>query len=202
MNYSTYLESEKQPSRKDLKIGIAIPCHVDDNDWLATCLQSVQNLNPEPYTYMVNLNNGEGGLKTIRTNLFDNLFEKGCDVVLSCDVDFFLFPDILKYIRSDKAVSFCWLQGRPIDALQVILRRLTRKPWAGCYSLPKHIWETVKKSNTWDGSDGSVSRIVGDYDFIHSPKLYLMRRSDETISFGLSRKGIFQKVKWMAFHAW
>lgn len=179
---------------KPIKIGIAIPCYIKDKQFLATCLRAIANLDPPPHTHLVDLNRGEGGLKRIRTRLFDKLFET-CDVVLQCDVDFYLFPDILSHVRRGKVTSFSRLTRGLVDVLMVIVRFLSRHPWTGCYSLPKAVWQKIKSSNKWDGTDASIQNIVNNYIFVHTPKYYLLRRSPRRIQVALSRKNLLGKVK-------
>jgi len=184
----------KEEDERVFKIGIAIPCHVNDKKLLPVCLQAVENLNPPPHTYLVDLNKGEGGLRGIRTRLFDKLFET-CDVILQCDVDFYLFPDILSHVRKRKVTTFCHLTQSFGDIFKVIARFLSRNPWAGCYSLPKAVWQKIKVSYKWDGTDTSVQKIVGDYVFVYTPKYYLLRRSPHRIQVALSDKSLFNRIK-------
>ena len=178
------------------KIGIAIPCHASDKRFLPVCLHGIASLDPPPHTYLIDLNRGEGGLKKIRTRLFDKLFET-CDVILQCDVEFYLFPDILSYVRDGKATSFCSLTRSLSDIIKVIARFLSRNPWTGCYSLPKAIWQKVKASHEWDGTDTSVQKIVKNYAFVHTPKYYLLRRSPRRIHVALSQKSLFRKIRYL-----
>jgi hypothetical protein len=184
----------REKHERKIKIGIAIPCHINDKHFLPFCLQAIANLDPPPHTYLVDLNRGEGGLKGIRTRLFDKLFET-CDVVLQCDVEFYLFPDILSYVHEKKLTSFCHLTRSFVDIIKVIARFLSRNPWTGCYSLPKHLWQKVKASPKWDGTDTSVKKIVGEYIFVHSPKYYLLRRSPRRIQVALNEKSLFKKIR-------
>jgi hypothetical protein len=178
------------------KIGIAIPCHVDDKRFLSLCLLSISRLDPPPHKRLVNLNRGEGGLKRIRTELFDELF-KTCDVVLQCDAEFYLFPNILSHVQSRRATSFSCLTRGFSDILKIIARFLSRHPWPGCYSLPTVVWQKVRASPEWDGTDTSVKRITKDYQFVYTPKYYILRRSPERIQVALSQKSLFGKIRYL-----
>lgn len=177
-----------------MKIGIAIPCHVRDKQMLAVCLQAIDNLDPPPSTYLVDLNRGEGGLEGIRTRLFDKLFET-CDVVLQCDVEFYLFSDILSHVQDKRVTSFCHLTRSLSDLIKVIARFLSRNPWTGCYSLPKAAWQRIKASPEWDGTDTSVRKIAADYVFVYTPKYYLLRRSPRRVQVALGGKSLFRKIR-------
>jgi len=190
------MRTYEREKRDIIKIGIAIPCHIKDKCFLPLCLQGIRNLNPKPYTYLVDLNRGEGGLKRIRTRLFDKLFEK-CDVVLQCDVEFYLFPDILSHVRPDTVTSFCFLTRGFIDLVKVLSHFFTPRPWTGCYSLPKAIWLKVKNSSKWDGTDASVKNIVGSYHFVYTPKYYILRRSPQRIYIALSQKTLINKIRYL-----
>lgn len=179
-----------------IKIGIAIPCYVEDEHFLPACLHAIANLDPQPHTYLVDLNCGEGGLKGIRTRLFDKLFET-CDVVLQCDVEFYLFPDILSHVREDRVTSFVCLLRKAVDIIKVTARFLTPHPWSGCYSIPKAIWQKVKASPEWDGTDTSIKKISGDYVFVYTPKYYLLRRSPRRIQVALSQKSLFRRIRYL-----
>jgi hypothetical protein len=179
-----------------IKIGIAIPCYIEDKPFLPVCLQAIANLDPQPHTYLVDLNRGEGGLKGIRTRLFDKLFET-CDVVLQCDVEFYLFPDMLSHVREDRVTSFVCLLRKAVDIIKVTARFLTPHPWSGCYSIPKAIWQKVKASPEWDGTDTSIKKISGDYVFVYTPKYYLLRRSPRRIQVALSQKSLFRRIRYL-----
>lgn len=188
------MSREKSLRDGHLKIGIAIPCHVNDKRFLPFCLYSIANLNPPPYTYLVDINRGEGGLKSIRTRLFEQLFET-CDIVLQCDVDFYLFPDILSYVDEKRVTSFCHLTRKFVDVIKIIARLISRNPWTGCYSIPKSIWHKIKTSPSWDGTDTSIQKIVGNYKFVYTPKYYIMRRSPRRFQVALSDKGLLRKIR-------
>jgi hypothetical protein len=178
------------------KIGIAIPCHVNDQHFLSLCLSSISRLDPPPHKHLVNLNRGEGGLKRIRTELFDELF-RTCDIVLQCDAEFYLLPNILSYVSAQKATSFSCLTRGVSDILKIIARFLSRHPWTGCYSLPKEVWQKVKASPEWDGTDTSVKRIAKNYQFVYTPKYYILRRSPKRIQVALSQKSLLGKIRYL-----
>lgn len=184
----------KKSENNSTRIGIAIPCYFKDKHLLPLCLQAISRLDPPPHTYSVDVNRGEGGLKRIRTRLFDKLFET-CDVVLQCDVDFYLFPDILYYVHPDKLISFNRLTRSISDVSRLMARFISRQPWTGCYSLPKNIWRKVKESSDWDGTDGAVQKIVGRYTFVYTPKYYLLRRSTRRLKVALSHESWLKKVR-------
>ncbi|MCK4669095.1 hypothetical protein KAT21_03125 [Candidatus Bathyarchaeota archaeon] len=190
------METDKKEGERTFKIGIAVPCHIKDKHFLPVCLRAIANLDPPPATYSVDLNQGEGGLKGIRTRLFDSLFET-CDVVLQCDVEFYLFPDILSHVRESKVTSFVCLIRKPVDIIKVGARFLTPHPWTGCYSIPKTIWEKVKTSPEWDGTDTSIKRISREYVFVYTPKYYLLRRSPHRIQVALSQKSLFRRIRYL-----
>jgi len=88
---------------------------MNDLPFLKFSLNSVRHLSPSPYKVALDINDGDKPLKIIRSCLFDLLFEKGCDVVLSCDSDFWLFPSILENVRDDIAMSFAELKHNISD---------------------------------------------------------------------------------------
>lgn len=185
---------KRNKDHRATRIGIAIPCHVKDEPYLETCLQAIANLSPPPCTYLVDLNRGEGGLKGIRTRLFDELF-KTCDVVLQCDVEFYLFPDILAHVRKRRPTSFSNLTRSFSDIIKVIARFLSRNPWTGCYSLTKIAWQRIKISQAWDGTDTSIQKAIHDYAFVYTPKYYILRRSPRRIQKALNDEGLLKKMR-------
>lgn len=146
----------------NLKVGVAVPCRVEDKPLLGYCLNSVKHLRPIPFHVAVDINNG-GSLREIRGKLFDFLFESGCDVVLSVDVDFWLFPQILSRVRAERVVSFAQLERNFGDFPQALARLFWGRSWSGCYSIPKHIWFQIR--SRWDGTDTNIKELVGDYRF-------------------------------------
>ncbi len=168
-----------------LRIGVGIPCHVRDLTLLSNySLPSVFNLNPSPDVIAVNINRGEGGLKKIRTDLFDALFEKyDCDVVFNTDADMIVSKDVLKYVKEDKVVSFGSIYKTPIATIIRLLLRFTliglgRKSWRGTYSLPRKIWlEKVRNSDIWAGFDSSLRLAIDlDFDSPPIPKILIVRK--------------------------
>jgi len=181
-----------------LKIGIAIPCLEKDFPYLKGLKDSISRLDPPPFIHIVNFNNGSKSLEFYRSELFDSLFNIAqCDVVLSVDVDFYLFPHILRYIRSDKAVSFADLKLRFTDVPLNLIRLFWPKSWSGCYSLPKKVWENQIKP-FWDGTDGSVKELLkGDYVFVRKFQYYDLRPfKSASVDFLLSRKSLARRLFW------
>lgn len=182
-----------------MKIGIATPCHVDDQAYLRECLSSISNLRPQPFAHLININHGESSLHKIRTDLFDGLFDNvECDIVLSCDADFWLFPKILSYIERKIATDFCCLERRFFaDLIMAGIHLVYHASWSGCYALPKEIWKKEIKPS-WDGTDPSVKDILGrNYKFVKRPLYYALRpwRSETTDPF-LASMSVLQRIKW------
>lgn len=168
-----------------LRIGVGIPCHVRDLNLLSKySLPSVFNLDPAPDVIAVNINKGEGGLKKIRTDLFDALFEEyDCDVVCNFDADMIVSKNALQYVRDDKVVSYGPIFKTPIATILNLLLRFIivarkRKSWRGSYSLPKKIWfEKVRSSEVWAGFDSSLKLVINsDFDSVPFPKILIVRR--------------------------
>lgn len=168
-----------------LRIGVGIPCHVRDLNLLSKySLPSIFNLNPPPDVIAVNINRGEGGLKKIRTDLFDALFEKyDCDIVFNTSADMIVSKDALKYVREDKVVSYGAIFKTPIATMINLLLRFIivarkRKSWRGTYSLPRKTWlEKVRNSEVWAGFDSSLRvAIDSDFDSVPIPKVLIVRR--------------------------
>lgn len=169
-----------------LRIGVGIPCHVRDLNLLSKySLPTVFNLNPSPDVIAVNINRGEGGLKKIRTDLFDTLFEKyDCDVVFNTDADMIVSKNALKYVRDDKVVSYGPFFKTPIATILNLLLRFIivarkRKSWRGTYSLPRKIWfEKVRNSEIWEGFDSSMRLAIdSNFDSVPFPKVLIVRRN-------------------------
>jgi len=181
-----------------LKIGVAIPCLKKDFPYLEVLYESISRLNPPPFMMMINFNEGTKSLKFYRTELFNTLFNKfKCDVVLSVDADFYLFPNILRYVQSDKAVSFAELKLRFSDILLNLIRLFWPKSWSGCYSLPKKVWENQVKP-FWDGTDSSVKKLLkGNYVFVRKFQYYDLRPyKKEAVDFLLLRKSLARRLFW------
>lgn len=183
-----------------MKVGIATPCHAKDTQYLNLCLDSIDKLDPKPYRHLIDINNGERSLHEIRTGLYDQLFQSGCDVVLSCDADFWLFPQILFHVRRNITTSFCQLEKRFFaDLIMKSIHLVYPDSWTGCYSMPKETWKKDIKP-FWDGDDGSIKKLLGrNVKFVRKPLYYVMRpwRSTTTKRL-LADKTVLEKLKWRA----
>jgi len=184
-------------------VGIAIPCYIKDLKFLEVCLSSVEHLDPSPSSVAIDVNEGERTLREIRAELFDSLFNDGCDVVLQCSCDFYLFPHILKYVSEKDVVTFTPLAKQFYDLTFTIHRLLiSQLTWSGCYSLPKKIWlNRVKQS--FDGSDTSVSKNIEKWK-VKSFQYYLLRPYQKTTtkkllaSFPLWKRLLWQLMRFKA----
>lgn len=160
-----------------MKIGIGVPCHVDDVSIAEKyVLPSISRLDPAPDQVFIYVN--DCGLKAARTRIFDKLLlEDDCDVVLQACTDYYFFENILSFVKSDKVVTFAPMSMTPLVSLSMILgRNLAKSPWAGCYSLPKHIWKEVRESGTFNGHDYTIQKHVkNNYHFTRAPN-YMLRR--------------------------
>ena len=182
-----------------MKVGIAIPCHERDIRFLKKCLNSIQNLDLQAHYVTLNINRGERTLKQIRTDMFNHVFKSGCDVALQCSSDFYLFPQILRYVDTVKVTTFPFLARRPSDFFTVLLTLLGRG-WTGCYSVPRDIWFSQLRDN-WDGNDSSILNLVGRKNVvsIKRPCYYAMRPwQPSAVSKTLSHKSLLKRVWWMA----
>lgn len=118
---------------------------------------------------MVNINNGEGGLRKVRTDLYDALFQKyNCDIVFNLAADMLVFKDTLKYARSDKIISFGSLYKTPIASLIMLTIRTLSilkggRCWRGCYMIPRNVW--LKQVRPIFRSSDSYVRLAVDNDF-------------------------------------
>lgn len=184
-----------------MKIGIAVPCHVNDQSYLKYCLNSIQNLDSKPECVLVNINKGEKTMKQLITEMYDQVLED-CDVVLRCDADFHLFPHILKYIDEKQVVTFLPLVKKPY-VLSFMLHRilLSKRTWSGCYSLPRKIWKQIKTK--FDGTDTSIALAVRKWK-IKSFQYYILRpyvashTSELLSSFSLRKRIIWQLIRMKA----
>lgn len=184
-------------------MGIAIPCYIDDIEFLKVCLSSIANLDPQPFHIEIDVNEGKKSLRQIRGGLFDSLFSEGCDAVLQCSSDFYLFPHILKHISEREVVTFTPLTRKVYDVTFALHRLfLPRSTWSGCYSLPKNVWfETVKAS--FDGFDSSVSKAVKKWK-VKSFQYYVLRPYQEkttkilVASFPLWKRLLWQLLRFKA----
>lgn len=186
-----------------MRIGIGTPCHLDDVNHLRECRSSILHLDPKPYAHAVDLNQGDRSLREIREDLFDTLIAKGCNVLLQCSSDFYLFPSILKHVRRDVVTDFGMLQvhtskARFLENFIVTAQHLFYPHcWTGCYSLPKEVWLNQVK-DSWDGSDGSVREIIGhNYKFVKKPLYYAMRpwRKGSTEQF-IASMPLKKRLRW------
>ena len=184
--------------QREFKIGIAIPCYKKDQGFLDTCLEAIENLNPQPYVTVVNLN-WASSLKEARKQLFEYIFKnEKCDVILQNSVDFYLMADILKHVRRNRIVSFNPLCLRRY-ALSFSLYHLLfpKMGWSGCYSMPIEYWNCYK--HRFDGYDSSILRQVGrfKYDF-HIPFIYYNLRPyrKSSVQEFLKTKPLFKRVLW------
>ena len=170
-----------------MRIGVAIPCHVNDIPLLEKYpLPSLSILDPPPDKILILVNDGTKGLKEYRTRLFDKLFlEHNCDVVLSACSDYlFTNKKLMVQINPDKVQDYGRFFSTPLMSLVfTVLRRMARKPWSSMYSIPRKIWfEQVRDSPVFDGTDGSIPRIVKmDYDSHMGINYILMRRNTKGI---------------------
>jgi len=183
---------------KPFKIGVAIPCHIKDRLFLKQCLFGIENLNPKPYRVEVDVNEGERSLHQIRENLFDKLFSIGCDVVLQCDSDFYLFPKILRYIDAKKVTTFSCLARRLSDVTMLLLA-LSGRSWTGCYSIPRNVWFNEVR-DSWNGTDADVLRIVGRKNVVSvkTPSYYALRAWQKSgVKKMLKKRNLLYRLFWM-----
>ena len=196
-------------TKSSIRIGVGIPCHERDLYFLSNfSLPTALDLFPAPDVVIVNINRGEGGIKKIRTDLFNVLFDKyGCDVVFHFDADMLVSKDALKFVKKNRVVSFGPIFKRPIATILNLLLRFIitlrkGKGWRGTYSLPKDIWiDMVRNSTLWDGSDSSLRRVINnDFDFVPIPKVLILRRRSlalkQVILFHPNNEGLttFEKI--------
>lgn len=174
-----------------MRIGVAIPCLNTDVPLLEKyTLPSLSVLDPPPNKILVLVNDGTGGLKEYRTKLFDKLFlEHKCDIVLSACADYrFTNKKLVTQMNPNKVQNYGRVYNTPLmSILFYVLRRMTRKPWSGMYSIPKKIWfEQVRDNPVFDGTDGTIPRCV-DMDYVsHMGVNYMLMRRN--------RKGIIQNA--------
>jgi len=189
-----------------LKVGVAIPCHIRD---IEICLKypipTLKLLNPSPHKILVDINEGVyGGLKEIRTKLFDSLFiDFDCDIVLSVCADYRMInKNIINEVSPDRVVNYGRFFNTPIIGLvHYVARRLTRSPWSSMYSIPRKVWfKEVRNNPLWNGMDGSVPRCVNmDYESHMGINYMLMRRNTQRLieavnSAEYRKRGIFRRM--------
>lgn len=185
-----------------LKIGIAIPCHKRDEKYLPYCLQSVYNLNPKSYKLDVKINEGLPSMQQILTDLYDGLFKKGCDVILRTDVDFLLFPHILKGVDANRVTTFLPLNRKLYDIIFYLHKLSPLKTWSGCYSIPKDLW-TNKIKQRFDGTETSVRKSAGKWKTggfaYYALRPYVHKHTVEMLkTFSLPKRIVWQLIRFKA----
>ena len=185
---------------------MAIPCHERD---LEICfkfpLPTLQLLNPGPHKILVEINRGAyGGLKEIRTKLFDRLFNVyDCDIVLSVCADYRIInKNIINEMSLDKVVNYGRFFNTPIIGLMhYMARRLTRSPWSAMYSIPRKVWfDEVRDNPLWNGFDGSIPRCVNmNYESHMGINYMLMRRNTRRLIAAVNspeyrKKGVIRRM--------
>ena len=183
-----------------LKVGVAIPCHIND---VELCFKypipSLRLLNPSPHKIIVDINSeGYGGLKGIRTRLFDRLFDVyKCDIILSVCADYRIINrNLLNEMSIDKVMNYGRFFNTPIIGLvHYLARRCTKKPWSAMHSIPREIWfNEVRNNPLYTGMDGSVARCVNlDYESHMGINYMLMRRNTKRLIHGALNNPEFRK---------
>ena len=186
--YVFWFSDDRFTEGVELKVGVALPCHVRDIEiCLKYPLPTLELLDPSPHKILVDFNRGVyGGLKQIRTKLFDNLFiVYGCDIVLSVSADYRIInKNIINEMASDKVMTYGRFFNTPIMGLtHYLIKRLTRSSWSSMYSIPKEIWfSEVRNNPLWKGYDGSIPRCVKMNFENHTGINYmLMRRNTKRL---------------------
>lgn len=187
-----------------VKVGVAIPCHFRD---IEICLKypvpTLKLLNPSPHKILIDFNCGVyGGLKKIRTKLFDRLFNVyDCDIVLSVCADYRMInKNIINEVSLDKVMNYGRFFNTPIiGIMHYIARRLTRKPWSSMFSIPREIWfMEVRDNPLWNGLDGSIPRCVNmDYESHNGINYMLMRRDTKRLIEATLKNPKYRKNKGM-----
>jgi len=177
---------KNEPTSGDFRIGVGVPCHVKDLELLSNySLPSIFGLDPSPDVIAVNINRGEGGLKKVRADLYESLFQDhDCDVMFNMSADMIVFSDALKYVHRDRIVSYGPIFKTPISSIiSLVLRLFTDlrggKSWRGTYSLPREVWyEKVLRRELWDGTDSSIKIAVNsEFESVLFPKVMIMRKN-------------------------
>ena len=168
----------------ELKIGVGIPCLEADRELLKSSLGSVLNLvSSHEVVYYVDFNDGSEGLETVVARVFDTLFSRGCDVVLKISADHLVFPDILDYIDDQSVTTYAFIKKELSVVLSVVKFLLSPVMWTGVYSLPRPVWEAIKRMGEFNGHDGSVKNSVEKLGIpikrIRRPKYLLLRPSKD-----------------------
>jgi len=188
-----------------MKIGIATPIHESDIEYMTYNKRSIRDLEPKSYLYISFLNNGSKGLKYYRTWLFDQLFSQGCDIVLQCSVDYYLFKDILSFIEENKVTTFAYLKHKFSFIIDWLRFKLSPNMWTGCYAITKEFWDAIKKDGSFDGNDYSIMKFAEKINYpikrVRRPSYILMNptKSDpfKNIENYPLWKRIIRKVSWV-----
>ena len=174
-----------------MKIAIVIPSLDSDYVYLDSCLKAIGKLNPQPDIVLPYVNDGTQGLKKIRTDLFDWVFEDmDFDLALQCSSDFQLFPDILDHVDENAITTFAFLSRKISLPLQMLKFRISPNMWTGCYCIPRNAWEIFKRTpwfHNWSGQDFAIAGFAEEMRFpikrVRSPKYRLMRPSEKMVEF-------------------
>ena len=156
-------------------------------------------LNPKPHKILVDVNKGSyGGLKVIRTRLFDKLFNVyDCDVVLSIAADYRMINrNLINEVSADRVVNYGRFFNTPIIGfVHFMARRLTRSPWSAMFSIPKEIWfNEVRDNPIWHGRDGDIPKCVNmNYESHLGINYMLMRRDTKRLVKGALNNPAFRK---------
>lgn len=187
-----------------VKVGVAIPCHFRD---IEICLKypvpTLKLLNPSPHKILIDFNCGVyGGLKKIRTKLFDRLFNVyDCDIVLSVCADYRMInKNIINEMSLDKVMNYGRFFNTPIiGIMHYMARRLTRFPWSSMFSIPREIWfMEVRDNPLWNGFDGSIPKCVNmDYESHMGINYMLMRRDTKRLIEATLKNPKYRKNKGM-----
>ena len=187
-----------------VKVGVAVPCHFRDIEiCLKYPLPTLKLLNPSPHKILIDLNGGVyGGLKKIRTKLFDRLFNVyNCDIVLSVCADYRMInKNIINEMSLDKVMNYGRFFNTPIIGfMHYMARRLTRFPWSAMYSIPREVWfMEVRDNPLWNGFDGSIPRCVNmDYRSHMGINYMLMRRDTKRLIEATLKNPEYRKNKGM-----
>lgn len=194
-SHKIYIIKGGQPQR-GFKIGLAVPCHISDTEYLHYSLASIQRLNPQPYATIVDINENSN-LKDVRTLLFEILINMGCDVIFQVSADFYLLPDILKYVQRKRVCSFNNFSKRRYTLIMWTIKFVFRNGWTGCYSLPKEYWSLFK--GKFDGTDSSIWKMIGrfNYQYMITPKWKALRPyQPSSVRKLLATKPLWKRIIW------
>lgn len=189
-----------------MKVAVVIPSLIKDEAYLRVCEDAVMSLRPEADEVITFRNDGESGLGFVRGRLFEHAFDMGCDVALQVSSDFYVHPDILKYVARDAVTTFTFFVKKlsmPILALKFLF---SPNVWSGCYSIPKEYWEAFRVSpwgHCWDGQDRSIVGFAKEQGYkikrVRVPKYTLMRpteKMNELIAGLPVKKKILKRMSW------